>query len=80
MRSTWVRPSAAIVLASLARYQAFELIEKRLVKVAYLFNRRDRVMQLIYGPSLWEYLEALTTRSSPETSHPERRARKEESA
>jgi hypothetical protein len=78
MRPIWLRPTAAMALASMPRYQVDELIEKRLVKVAYLFNQRGRAMPLIYGPSLWAYLEALAAGSAPEPSQPsKRKARKE---
>ena len=66
MRPVWLRPSAAMALSGLPRYKVFELIEQRLVKVAFLYNQRGRPFPLIYGPSLWGYLDTLTTYPTPE--------------
>ena len=66
MRPIWLRPTAVMALAGLPRYKVFELIEKRLVKVAYLFNQRTRSFPLTYGPSLWAYLDELATLPAPE--------------
>jgi hypothetical protein len=55
----WLRPSVAVEMSSLPRYEIDHLIKEKLVKVAWRPNKTGKLHPLIYGPSLWNYLDSL---------------------
>ena len=58
----WMRPNVAVKLSSLPRYEIDRLIRERIVKVAWRPNKSGRLMPIIYGPSLWAWLDGLAER------------------
>ena len=55
----WLRVSAAVKLSSLPRYEIDRVIEEKLVKVAWRPNKSGKLHPLIYGPSLWAWMDSL---------------------
>lgn len=55
----WLRPGVAVQMSSLPRYEIDKLIKEKLVQVAWRPNKAGKLHPLIYGPSLWNYLDSL---------------------
>jgi hypothetical protein len=55
----WLRPNVAVKISSLPRCEIDRLIKEKLVKVAWRPNKAGKLHPLIYGPSLWAWMDEL---------------------
>jgi hypothetical protein len=67
----WLKPHVAVLMSSLPRYEIDNLIREKAIRVAWRPNKSGRLMPLIYGPSLWSYLDQLAE-SGPAGTGPEK--------